>query len=475
MRITGREAQVKTMKALYKLDRSYFVAVTGRRRVGKTYLIDQVYADRICYRITGIQDGSQSEQILNFIQKLAEYSTIPIVSPPANWQQTFILLKKYLQSLSKNKKQVIFIDELPWIATARSGFIQMLAHLWNDYISKEKHFILVICGSATSWINKKIINDKGGFHNRLTHNIKLKPFTLAETKAFLQSKKIKISDNAIAELYMAIGGIPYYLENIKKGESTSAAINRMCFSDTGILRYEYDNLYKALYDNPANHEAIVKALATVRSGLTRTELIKKSKVEAGGPYTRAMEDLLLSGFIIVEVPYGKKKRGAIYRLTDEYSVFYHRFIKGQKKSDDDVWQLISLSQKYKIWAGYAFESLCFKHISQIKKALGISKVYTETASYRYQSKKTKDGFQIDLIIDRKDKAINLCECKFYDDKIIITSAYAKQLNQRKSLFKSTTDTHKSIFTTLISNQPLQKNEHSIDAIDVFIPLGDLMK
>ncbi len=474
MKITGRESQVKAMKSLYKLDKSYFVAVTGRRRVGKTYLVDQVYANRMCFRITGIQEGSQSQQILNFIQKLAEYSNIPIVSPPDNWQQTFILFKTYLQGLPKNKKQVIFIDELPWIATARSGFIQMLAHLWNDYLSKEKHFVLVICGSATSWINKKIINDKGGFHNRLTHNIKLKPFTLAETKSFLRSKKIKLTDNAIAELYMAIGGIPYYLENIRKGESPTTAINRMCFSDTGILRYEYDNLYKALYDNPSNHEAIVKALATVKSGLSRLDLIKKSKVNAGGPYTRAMEDLILSGFVIEETPFGKKKRGAIYRLTDEYSVFYHRFISGQKKSDEDIWQLISQSQKYKIWAGYAFESLCLKHIKQIKKALGISKVYTETSSFSHKSKQAKEGFQIDLLIERKDKAINLCECKFYDAPVTITAAYAKQLNHRKSLFRTTSGTPKSVFTTLISNQPVGRNKHYLDAVDNVIELRELM-
>ena len=474
MNITGRDTQVKVMKALYKRDKSYFVAVTGRRRVGKTYLIDQVYQDRMCYRVTGIQDGSQEEQILNFIQKLAEYSDIPIVTPPENWQQTFILFKKYLHTLPKNKKHVIFIDELPWIATVRSGFIQMLAHLWNDYISKEKHFILIICGSATSWINKKIINDKGGFHNRITHQIQLKPFTLAETKAFLLSKKIKLNDNAITELYMVMGGIPYYLENIRKGESPTTAINRMCFSDTGILRYEYDNLYNAIYDNPSNHEAIVKALSTVRSGLTRAELIKKSKVDAGGPYTRAMEDLLLSGFVIEEAPYGKKKRGAIYRLADEYSIFYHRFIAKQKKTDEDVWQLISQSQKYKIWSGYAFEALCYKHISNIKKALGISKVYTETASYRHIGTKTNKGFQIDLLIDRKDKTINLCECKFYDTDITISASYAKQLNQRKALFRSSTKTKKSIFTTLISNQPLHKNEHSLDAIDAYVGLGDLM-
>jgi len=241
----------------------------------------------------------------------------------------------------------------------------------------------------------------------------------------------------------------------------------------GILRYEYDNLYKALFDKANNHEAIVKALATVKSGLNREEIIKKSKVEAGGPYTRAMDDLLLSGFIVEETPFGRKKRGSIYRLADEYSVFYHRFIHPNKKSSKGIWQLLSQSQKYKIWSGYAFESLCQKHIAQIKKALGITKVYTETSSYRHLGKKTTKGFQIDLLIDRKDKAINLCECKYHDAPIVITTKYAKQLNERKALFRSATETKKSIFTTLICNHDVIKNEHYEDAIDVSIRLGKL--
>ncbi len=475
MEITGRQAQIKAMKALYSLDKSYFLAITGRRRVGKTFLIDQVYQERMCYRVTGIQDGSQEAQILNFVQKLAEYSDMPIVTAPENWQQAFILFKSYLQSLPKNKKHIIFMDELPWMATPRSGFIQLLAHLWNDYLSKEKHFVLVICGSSTSWITKRIVNDKGGFHNRLTHTLALQPFTLKETKEFLLSKKIRLTDHAITELYMIMGGIPYYLENIRKGESPTVAIDRMCFSETGILRHEYDNLYKALFDNAANHEAIVKALATAKSGLTRAEIIKKSKVNAGGPYTRAMDDLLLSGFIVEETPFGRKKRGSIYRLADEYSVFFHRFISSSKKASKGIWQLISQSQKYKIWAGYAFESVCQKHIEAIKKALDISKVYTETASYRHTSQTTATGFQIDLLIDRKDKAINLCECKYHDAPIVINAKYAKQLNERKALFKSATGSKKTLFTTMITNQDIVKNEYYKDAVDTHISITALLK
>ncbi len=471
--MVGRKEQIETMTELLLLQKSYFIAVTGRRRVGKTYLIDQVYKNHICFRATGIQDGDQKEQIINFVQKLAEYSQLPIVTIPENWQQVFFLFRKYLDSLPKNKKQVIFIDELPWMATVRSGFIQMFAHLWNDYISKEKHFILAICGSATSWINKKIIGDRGGFHNRITHHIHLPPFTLQETKAFLLSRKIKLVDSEIATLYMALGGIPYYLELIRKGESATESIDRLCFENGGALKHEYEHLYKALFEQSANHEAIVAALAKSKSGLMRTTLSSKSKVALGGPFTRTMDDLLLSGFVIEQYPFGKLKQGSVYRLTDEFSMFYYRFISPNKKAGKGMWQVIAKSQSYKIWLGYAFENLCIRHIPTIKRALSISSVYTEVSSFHYIGNKTTNGIQLDIILDRADKSVNICECKYYDTPFEITKQYAELLNKRKELFKNYTGTKKNTFTTIICNQAPKKNEHYYHAIDRVIVLDEL--
>lgn len=473
-KMIGREEQTAIMLETLGVAKASFVAITGRRRVGKTYLVNQVYGANFCLSVTGIQGADTATQLYNFAEKIAEYSKASLFVPPKNWQQLFSVLKNYLKSLPTNKKQVIFLDELPWICTAKSGFIQLLAHLWNDFLSKESHFILVICGSSTSWISKKIINDRGGLHNRVTHTISLKPFTLAETKAFLLQKKIMLTDSAIAELYMTMGGIPYYLENIKRGESPTKTIERMCFAENGILKNEYDNLYRALFDYPENHEAIIAALANQKSGLSREEIIKKSKVEEGGPYTRAIADLIISGFIVEEMPFGKKKRGAIYRLVDEYSLFYHKFIKGNKKYEAGIWNSIGASQAYKIWIGYAFESLCIKHTLEIKKALGIQNVYTESSSYRHIGNKNQVGFQIDLIIDRKDQTINLCECKFYEAPFEISKSYSSDLKTRKVLFREASKTKKSIFTTLIANQTLVTNQYSLDAVDVCISLSDLM-
>lgn len=472
--MVGRESQTKEMAHFLKTKESSFIAVTGRRRVGKTYLIDEVYKDHFCLRITGIQDVETPLQIRNFTEKLAEYSKQAIVTIPESWQEVFILLKKYLQTLSKRKKHVIFIDELPWIASKRSGFIQLLAHLWNDYLSKEKHFILVVCGSATSWIAKKIVNDKGGFHNRLTRQIQLQPFTLQETKTFLLSKGCKLTDQSISELYMVMGGIPYYLEQIEKGQSVSQIIGNLCFSDSGILKHEYQNLYKALFDHPENHEAIVAVLAKTSQGLTRAEIIKKSKVKAGGPYTRAMEDLLLSEFVEETSPYGKKKRGTVYRLTDEYSIFYHRFIRPNQKKSPEIWKTIYPSQAYKIWIGIAFENLCKRHISQIKKALGISGIYTEQAGFRQIGNERSKGFQIDLIIDRNDKTINLCECKYYNDTFMMTKDYENHLRSRRNAFVQSVKTKKNVFNTLITSYGAEKNEYYLDVIDNELTVSDLM-
>jgi uncharacterized protein len=471
--MVGRKDQITRMKDGLRANKSSFVAVTGRRRVGKTYLIEQVYTGHFCFKATGIQAADTKSQINNFVQKITEYSKWPIAQLPTNWQEVFVLFKNYLKKLSKKKKQVIFLDELPWMSTNKSGFLQMLAHLWNDYLSKEKHFILVICGSATSWITQKVINDKGGLHNRITDTIALKPFTLAETKAFFEEKKITLTPTAITEMYMALGGIPYYLEKIKRGESPAQAIERLCFVKEAPFKNEYDNLYKALFDNAENHEAIVAALALSKQGLTREAIIKKSTIKGGGPFTRTIADLIISGFVVEELPFGKTKRGSIYRLVDDYSIFYHRFIKTATKVGKGYWQMQYATQAYKIWAGYAFENICIKHVDAIKKALGVQNVYSTTASFQHLAKGKGEGFQIDLLIDRNDNVINLCECKFYNAPFSIDKKYAVQLHTRKGLFTRLTETRKTVFTTFISNYPLEKNKYYLDAVDNNIIINQL--
>jgi hypothetical protein len=470
----GRKQEIQKIEWLLASERSDFLAVTGRRRVGKTYLIDTLLRERYCFSLTGIQNGKTPQQLTNFAIKLAEYdgSFIPKILP--NWQMAFLQLKAYLMTLDKKQKQVIFIDELPWVSTARSGFIQMLAHFWNDYLSKETHFLLIICGSATSWITQKIINDKGGLHNRITEIIHLQPFKLAETKAFLESKNLRLTNQEIAKIYMVLGGIPFYLDNLRKGESFASAIERICFSPTGLLRNEYHNLYQALFNNAELHQTIVSTLANRQYGLSRSDISKTLNITATGSYQRALEELIVSDFVIENIPFGNKKRGSFYRLTDEYSIFYHRFIKPNRKYTEGLWQQLATSQSYKIWSGFAFETLCHKHIEEIKKALGIAAIYTEIYSFRINGNNKTDGFQIDLIIDRKDDCINLCEIKFYADKFLITKSYYEELLKKRQQFITHSKTKKQVFLTFITNHGLVQNQYANEIIDSEVILEDLM-
>lgn len=471
----GRKQEIKKIQSLLASKRSEFLAITGRRRVGKTFLIDTLLRDAYCFSMTGIQNGDLNTQLVNFSLKLAEYQDTDEPIFVRNWQIAFLHLKRYLKTLDKNKKQVIFLDELPWIYTARSGFVQLLAHFWNDYLSKESHFILVICGSATSWITQKIINDTGGLHNRVTEIIHLRAFSLSETRDFLNQKRLRLSNQEIAKIYMTLGGIPFYLESLQRGESFAAAIERICFSPQGLLYNEYNNLYQSLFKNPEIHEAIVKALATHQYGLSHQAILQKIGLQSPtGSYHRAIEELQVSDFIEETIPFGKKKRGATFRLVDEYSIFYHRFVKPNQKYVSGIWLQLSASQSFKIWAGYAFEALCHKHIEAIKKALGIGAVFTKISSLSVKGTDDEAGFQIDLLIDRKDDTINLCEIKFYSGPFTITKAYARQLLVKRQRFLEYTKTKKQVFLTFISNYGLVENGHSRDVVDVELVLEDLM-
>lgn len=470
----GRKTEIEKIERLLASERAEFLAVTGRRRVGKTFLVDTLLKKQYCFSITGIQNGSMAAQLVNFGIKLSEYDGTNLPQEPENWQMAFLQLKSYLKTLPKGQKHVIFLDELSWIDTPKSGFVQMLAHFWNDYLSKESHFILVICGSATSWIVKKVINDPGGLHNRITENIHLQPFTLAETRAFLADRGLSYSLQDIAKIYMALGGIPFYLENFRKGESFAAAIERICFAPTGILYHEYTNLFQALFSNAEMHERIVATLALRRHGISHAEILQEIGLKKPtGSYQRAMEELSVSGFVTEYTPFGRKKRGSTFRLIDEYSIFYHRFVQPNRKYSPGVWQQLAEGQAYKIWTGYAFENLCHKHVAAVKRALGIAAVYTEISGLRVPGSGEAPGFQIDLLIDRKDNCINLCEIKFHGGPFTITKEYYQQLIEKRQRFIDHTGTKKQVFLTFIANHGLIPNAYAREIVDAEVRLEEL--
>lgn len=423
--------------------------------------------------MTGIQSADMKAQLGNFTRKLSLHSQLPFpATPPKDWGEAFFQLRGYLECQPKTQKQVVFLDELSWINTAKSVFLQHLAHFWNDYLSKQSHFILIVCGSAGSWLVNNVTNDKGGLHNRLTATIHLQPFTLSETKEFLEAKGIIKPLQEIAKLYMVLGGIPYYLDDIQVHESNDQAIERMCFSENGKLKNEYQNLYKSLFTNPENHEKIVDALAGSQKGMLRNQIIEKSKVQDGGPFNRAMNDLLACGFVTTIAQFGRKKREERYLLNDEFSHFYHQFIKKNQRYTQGVWMQVSQSQSFEIWLGYAFERLVLRHIPALKQRLGIAGVYTEVFNL-YPSNEQEKVMQVDLLLDRKDKVINFCEIKHYDAHFKISKEFYESASQKLDYFRSLAP-QKQIVYTLVTNKSIIPNEYSTALVGQVVVLDELL-
>ena len=470
----GRKNEKRRLDVLSQSNKAELLSVIGRRRVGKTYLIREYYAEQIVFDFTGTQHSSKKNQLKKFAQKLSEYSGSKFkIAPPEDWTDAFVLLKTYLKSRAETgQKPVVFFDEVPWIAGKKSGFLEEFAYWWNDWASRQQ-LVVVICGSAASWMVDKVVNNTGGLHNRITEFIHLQPFTLAEVRAYLQSIHSNLTDYQILQVYMSIGGIPHYLQHIRKGESSTQIINRLCFQKDGILRNEFNNLYAALYEKHERHVAVVKALSTKWKGLSRLEIAQLTSIPNGGGLTKVLSELERSSFITEIIPFGKKKKSSVYRLIDEYSLFFLNFIDGKRPGNVDLWMQTSQETQYTIWKGYAFENICLKHVEAIKNALGISGIYTEVSSFRHKATEQGSGIQIDLLIDRADQSINLCEMKFYNDEFALTQEDAKKLRQRKTRFQEITKTKKTLFNTFVTTYGIKTNQYSLEAIDQDISMNAL--
>lgn len=467
-----RTEETNILQNALKTNESEMIAVIGRRRVGKTLLIRSVYKKHIVFELTGSLQTPTKEQLENFAGQLQFFSKSPIkLATPKSWPDAFRQLTTFLEKQKTNQKKVLFFDELPWLASHKSRFLSAFGYFWNTWASR-KNLVVVICGSAASWMIEKVVNDKGGLHNRITKLISLSPFTLAETRKYLLSRKINLNLYQSIQLYMAMGGIPHYLKEIEPGKSAAQNIDAICFGKNGLLKDEFSNLYLSLFDNATNHISIIRALATKWKGLSRKEIVDISKLPDGGSVTKYLNELNQSGFISSYLPYGKTKKDTLYRLTDEYSLFYLKFIEGKRKQS---WLNLSELQIWKSWSGYAFENICLKHSQQIKNALGISGVYSEESSFVFKGDESAKGFQIDLLIDRQDNSINLCEMKFHESEFTITGAYAKTLRERTAQFRAKAKTRKSIFLTFISTFGIKPNMHSIGTVNQEITMGELFK
>ena len=454
--IIGRKPEIKRLNEYVKSEKAELLAVYGRRRIGKTFLIKQFFNEKFTFYFSGAENASKKQQLFNFATALNKYSRVE--NPVAdNWQSAFVQLEQYLRKVKTKGRKVIFIDELPWLDNAKSGFLSAFEYFWNTFASSQKDIFLVICGSATSWIMNKIIKNRGGLHNRVTRQIRLEPFTLYETEQFLKSKKIVLSRFQIAECYMILGGIPYYLEQFEKPLSLSQNIDNLFFNKSSVLQDEYLKLYASLFKSPEKYMQIIEALAKKRKGLTRDEIVKFSNISNGGGLTKMLEELELCGFISINNNFTTKKNLQIYQLTDFYSLFYLNFIKNKKGTNSNYWSSLIDNTTHKAWTGYSFELLCQTHISQIKKALSIGGVISYTSGWR--SKDAESGAQIDLLIDRNDNIINLCEMKYANKEFVITKSYDENLRNKRGVFIEESNTKKTVHITMVTTYGVKHNEY----------------
>jgi AAA+ ATPase superfamily predicted ATPase len=460
--IIGRIKEIAQFKELVNSNQSEFIAVYGRRRVGKTFLIREGFKNQFNFQLTGLAKADLRSQLQNFHAAINKHKLgsreLPKVS---SWFEAFQQLISLLEK-SQAKKKVVFLDELPWLATPKSGFIPALEHFWNSWASARKDILLIVCGSSASWMLNKLINNKGGLHNRVSFKMKINPFTLAECKSYYKAKGVKWNDYQIIENYMVMGGIPFYMNAVIKDKSSSQNINTLCFSEDGLLNDEFRNLYASLFAKSDNHIAIVEALSKKAKGLSREEIIQFAKLPNGGGTSKVLEELELSGFIRKYVPYGKKVKDSLYQLVDFYTLFYFKFLSKNKYDNENQWLNILDTPAHRNWAGYAFELICLTHLTQIKKALGISGIQSKAASWR--SSKSENGAQIDLLIERRDQVINLCEMKFSINEFSIDKTYANNLRNKISTFKSESQTKNAVHLCLISSYGIKANSYSDELV-----------
>ncbi len=454
--IIGRNTEKALLEEVFSSKHSEFVAVYGRRRVGKTYLVRETFSDKFTFEVSGLANASTKAQLLNF--SLTLQNTIgESLKTPKNWLEAFAQLAKVVQK-SRSKRKVLFFDEMPWMDTPRSGFLTALEHFWNGWASARKDVVLIVCGSSTSWIINNLINNHGGLHNRLTRTIYLKPFTLLECEQYFKWRKIDFSRYQIAEVYMVMGGIPFYLSKMEKGLSVAQNIDNLFFTEDAKLKNEFQNLYAALFRNSDDYVKIVEALSKKGKGLTRDDISKFSKITSGGGLSKVLQNLEYCGFIRRYHSLNKKTRDTLYQLIDSYSLFYFKFIQKNEYNDEHFWTNSLDSPLHNAWTGYAFEMLALQHAAEVKKAMSIAGIQSSVSAWR--SETASPAAQIDLVIKRKDGIINVLEIKYCNKKYTITKDYEKNLRNKIAAFRAETSARNAVHLVMLTTFGLSKNRHS---------------
>lgn len=474
-KIIGRKKEIEELRRLYASDKPVFAVVYGRRRIGKTFLVRELLGDKFAFYHTALSPSELSnsalrnQQLLGFYTSLRDYGS-QIDNVPDNWILAFDALRQLLKEKDQGQRLVVFIDELPWLDTARSGFITALEHFWNGWGAGKQNLMLIVCGSATSWISDKLLNNHGGLFDRVTDEIKLYPFTLGECEEYFKNNGIVMSRYDQVQSYMAIGGIPFYLSLYQKGCSLAQNIDNIFFARNAKLKFEFDRLYSSSFVNYEECKSIVRLLSKKRQGFTRKEITQQTHLPDGGGLSNSLKALEVSDFIVSYRKYAYPKREIYYRLTDNFSKFWLTFCDNKLTTNGAFWQDNQNLPQVASWRGFSFEGVCFYHELQIKKALGINGVQTEL--YPWKSRTEKEGAQIDMIIDRADNVMNICEMKFSDDEYIITAKYDKELRHKLTVLREESGTKKALHLTLVTTYGLRMNEYS-GIVQKVITMDDL--
>ena len=453
----GRTKEIEELNRLYESDESEFVAVYGRRRVGKTYLVRETFSDRFAFHHTGLPNATKHQQLVHFKESLAAAGAR--VKTPRNWFEAFRVLREVV-ARSAFRRKVVFIDELPWMDTAKSDFLMALETFWNEWASARKDIVLIVCGSAAAWMVKNLFRNRGGLHNRVTARICLQPFTLGECEMFAAERGLGMSRADIAECYMALGGIPYYWRYLARGMSLAQNLDRLCFAVDAPLKGEFDELYSSLFRDAISYKKVVAALAKKKIGMTRLELIEALDISTTGRLSEILKTLEASGFIRSYRSYGAKKKNTIYQLTDPFTLFHFRFLE-TPSTDEHFWSSTLSSPAQAAWRGLAFERLCLLHLPQVRRALGVGSIHVEAYGWSFKGDETyPDGVQIDLVLERADNVINICEMKYSATVYAIDKAYDSALGRKIATFAGVTGTRKAIHLTLVTANGLLRNQYS---------------
>ena len=462
--IVGRKSEIEELEKLYSSDRPEFVALYGRRRVGKTYLIKQVFKDRLTFQHTGVSPVDRSDdknrlrtQLESFYYSLLNYG-LEGFNPPKTWMEAFFQLSQLLKKLDNGQRMLIFFDELPWMDTPRSRFLSAFENFWNGWCSDHDNIMLIVCGSATSWMLRNISRSKGGLYGRLTCEIKLSPFTLKECEEYFENENIELSRYDILQSYMVFGGIPYYLSYFRKGYSFEQNADMIPFGDKPRLKDEFNRLFKAIFDNAEDCKKIIGHLATRNYGYTREEIAEATNLPLGGGLTQTLSALAESDFIIRYSPYGKSQ-GEFYKLVDNFCLFWLKFVEPNQADASFVNDNFT-SDIMNSWKGVAFEQVCWNHIPQIKAALGISGVKTSISTWNVKGEDGEPGIQVDLLIFRDDNIVNLCEMKFSSFSYSVDKNEETRLIQRVETLKKTLSPKQKAHLTLITSYGLHQGKHS---------------